>query len=119
MAAQPPFPGPSISNLPPRNLHFTGRTELLEKLASQLVGGAAVVAAHGLGGIGKTQLAVEYDHRHASDYDMIWWVAAESLLLATSGLAELAPASASQHRLSRLSRSAPCWSSWPGGIAGC
>jgi hypothetical protein len=56
--------------LPPRNLVFTGRQELLERLhASLRPGGAAAVvqahALHGLGGVGKTQLALEYAHRHA------------------------------------------------------
>jgi transcriptional regulator with XRE-family HTH domain len=93
LGVQPPFPGPgpSISNLASRNPHFTGRTELLERLEAELAGGvAAVVAAHGLGGVGKTQLALEYAHRHAGDYQLIWWVPAETRLLATASLAELA-----------------------------
>jgi tetratricopeptide (TPR) repeat protein len=90
---QPPFPGPgpSISNLAPRNPHFTGREELLAQLEGQLGGVAVVVAVHGLGGVGKTQLVLEYAHRHANQYELIWWVAAESRLLATTGLAEFAP----------------------------
>jgi tetratricopeptide (TPR) repeat protein len=73
---------PLVANLPPRNPAFTGRAELLDQLAARLHPGlaAAVVQAqaiHGLDGVGKTQLALEYAHRHAGDYDLIWWVTAE------------------------------------------
>jgi tetratricopeptide (TPR) repeat protein len=77
-------PGPVVSNLPPRNLNFTGREELLEQLHASLQPrqAAAVVqvqaqALHGLGGVGKTQLVLEYAYRYERDYDLIWWVTAE------------------------------------------
>jgi tetratricopeptide (TPR) repeat protein len=90
----PLFPGsgPAVSNLAPRNPNFTGRAELLAALAQSLAAGTtAVVAAHGLGGVGKSQLALEYAYLHAADYDLVWWVAAETPLVAAAGLAALAP----------------------------
>jgi tetratricopeptide (TPR) repeat protein len=54
---------------------------------------AAVVstgALHGLGGVGKTQLALEFAHRFASDYDVTWWVPADEPTSATAALAALA-----------------------------
>jgi tetratricopeptide (TPR) repeat protein len=81
-----------ISNIPPRNLNFTGRDDLLSQLERSLDidQATAVVATHGLGGVGKTQLAMEYAHRHQADYDLIWWVPAETSLLVATSLAALA-----------------------------
>jgi tetratricopeptide (TPR) repeat protein len=91
------FPGlgPEISNLAGRNPNFSGRGDLLERLHASLQArsAAAVVAAgavHGLGGVGKTQLALEYAHRFASDYDIIWWITAEQTTAAVAALAGLA-----------------------------
>jgi TIR domain/NB-ARC domain len=90
-----PGQGPAISNLPARNRNFSGRSELLEQLHAsvQAEAAAAVVptgAVHGLGGVGKTQLALEFAHRFASDYDIAWWIPVELATSATAALASLA-----------------------------
>ena len=76
---------PKIHNLPfDRNPLFTGRVAQLERLDQYLreSGRLALtqpVSISGLGGIGKTQLALEYDYRHHPDlYHAVFWVNADS-----------------------------------------
>jgi CO dehydrogenase nickel-insertion accessory protein CooC1 len=89
-----PWTVPSITNVPTRNLDFTGRDGSLQRMRDTLTGsGVAVVLAqalYGLGGVGKTQVALEYAHRFKADYDLIWWVPSEQTDEVTVALAELA-----------------------------
>ena len=85
---------PGIWNLPGRNADFTGRTAVLQRLHEDLSAeGRAVVlprALYGMGGVGKTQTALEYAHRFQGDYDLVWWIAAEQSQAITLALANLA-----------------------------
>ena len=68
-----------------RNPFFTGREELLSRLHEQLnqSNTAALTQAQaisGMGGIGKTQTAVEYAYRYCEEYQAIFWVGAETRL---------------------------------------
>ncbi len=73
---------PVVWNVPfGRNPNFTGRKEYLEKLRTALVSGkhaALTQTIHGLGGIGKTQLALEYAHAHELEYFAVWWIRSET-----------------------------------------
>lgn len=77
----PRLPGtlPAVWNVGPRNPGFVGRDEALAAVRERLQSAAAAVvqALHGLGGVGKTQLAIEYAYRYADGYDLVWWVNAE------------------------------------------
>ncbi|WP_405542491.1 FxSxx-COOH system tetratricopeptide repeat protein [Streptomyces phaeochromogenes] len=80
--------------IPPRNHNFTGRDELITQLHARLGDRRAAIvpqAFFGLGGVGKTQIAVEYIYRFQSHYQLIWWINAEDPALVRSSLAALAP----------------------------
>ena len=96
--AAPPPPRPFIG-VPPRIASFTGRAEELDRLDAILmqdkpaavtqasVGRAAV---QGMGGVGKTSLAVEYVHRYRSLYAGVSWCPSETSTALLSALANLA-----------------------------
>jgi hypothetical protein len=98
-------PLPEIwGGVPGRNHNFTGRVELLQLLRARIGAAATAVvpsggaasegtshALQGMGGVGKTQLAIEYVYQYRSEYDLVWWIPADQPALARSSLADLAP----------------------------
>jgi MinD-like ATPase involved in chromosome partitioning or flagellar assembly/tetratricopeptide (TPR) repeat protein len=73
----PGTPPQVIGGRPQRNVAFTGRRSLIERLRDSLLAGTTAVlpqALYGLGGVGKTQVALEYAYRFESDYDLVWWI---------------------------------------------
>jgi tetratricopeptide (TPR) repeat protein len=66
-----------LGDLPRRNLDFVGREHQVRAIDEVLRAGAGVLTLNGIGGVGKTQLAIEYIYRFRDHYDVIWWVPAE------------------------------------------
>ena len=84
------------SNVPySRNTRFTGREDKLKQIHGALISGNTVavsqpIAVCGLGGIGKTQTAVEYTYLYSTEYEFIFWVKADSEDSIISGYVDIA-----------------------------
>jgi TIR domain len=94
--AAPRFPEalPPIWNVPfSQNPNFTGREQTLAELYASLFSnqpGAWKQALWGMGGAGKTQIAVEYTYRHKAKYELVWWLRSEEPTTLSADYAALA-----------------------------
>ncbi|HEU5378618.1 MAG TPA: tetratricopeptide repeat protein [Ktedonobacteraceae bacterium] len=107
----PAFPGTQLTSPPPafpgttpsaiwhvpfsRNPFFAGREEELTHLHEQLQQSSSAAigqaqAISGLGGVGKTQVALEYAYRHRQEYRAVLWVHAGTLETLNASYSELA-----------------------------
>src|SRR5215471_10600090 len=113
-----PLPAGSLMPLAPNPL-FVGRGDELLQVASALTGGDAtvafgpVVASTGLGGLGKTQLAVEFVHRYGRYFaGGVFWLSfasADEIPLQVAGCA--APSLEAQPLEERVRRVKDAWQS--------
>jgi tetratricopeptide (TPR) repeat protein len=82
----------SVPHLP--NPDLVGRGEIIASIRQDLVRAEDRISRnkviHGLGGTGKTQVAVCYAHLHRNDYRNVWWLEAEESISLASGYADIA-----------------------------
>lgn len=85
---------PGAHNLPrlPARV-FVGRDTALDQLTTALAENASAVvtqAIYGLGGVGKSELALHHADSHRTGYTLIWWVISEDETQIQTALAALA-----------------------------
>ena len=78
-----------------RNPFVTGREDVLSQLHEHFMQAKTAaltqpVAITGLGGVGKTQIAIEYAYQHRQDYQAILWTSADTREALLSGYVEIA-----------------------------
>jgi len=83
-----------VLRLAPRPVFLAGREELLAELDARLAADdearPRVAALCGLGGAGKTSVAVDYAHRHLDEVCVVWQFPAEDPVVLAAGFGELA-----------------------------
>ena len=90
-----PEPASQPVRLAPRPMFLVGREQLLADVHARLTNGRTVpgprlLALCGLGGAGKTSMAVEYAHRHLAEVAVCWQLSAEDPAVLLSEFAVLA-----------------------------
>lgn len=65
---------PAIGGVPPSDPHFTGREDILEQIHDAFGQDGFHFLIGGGSGVGKSRIAIEYAHRYAAHYDLIWWI---------------------------------------------
>lgn len=90
-------PTRNIFSVPyPRNTRFYGRQNIIADMHKDLSSGERTmemmkfVALCGLGGSGKTQLALEYVYRHRDSYEACIWISCDTPIKAAQGFIDVA-----------------------------
>lgn len=75
---------------PPKNQDFVGRRNDLAKVHHELEQKGSICILSGVGGLGKSALAVEYTYLFEPGYDFIFWVQAETPMRCAEAYSQIA-----------------------------
>ncbi len=109
---------PQCWNIPyQRNLFFTGREDILQRIAGTFFQKddrlwPCVQAVCGLGGMGKTQVSIEYAYRYQASYQVVLWAkadTAETLLAEFAAIAGLLDLEEGEHDQQRAADAVKRW----------
>lgn len=78
---------------------FVGRKKELEQIHQklQVKGDQSIVILHGLGGVGKTQLAAQYAIAHRTDYDAVFWLYSKDIGMLEQSFVDAAQRISAEH----------------------
>ena len=91
---------------------FVGRDSALNQLSSALEADATRVvtqAIYGLGGVGKSELALQHAQSNRAGYTLTWWITAEDSAQIEAGLAGLAGRLCREIKLAGTTTDAAAW----------
>jgi len=91
-----------VKTFVPRNVEMTRLTQVLLPTSTDQIR-RKVFIVHGLGGIGKTQLSVEFTRKHQRSYSAVFWVDGSTNERLRRSIADLA-SRLPQHQISEGSR---------------
>lgn len=69
---------PKVNNLPYENGNFIGRVAVLDTIKGTFLNGQPIIILHGIGGIGKTQIALKYAYSHPDRHQHVAWIDAST-----------------------------------------
>jgi tetratricopeptide (TPR) repeat protein len=83
----------SIWNAPPANPNFFGRDQIVQNIRTTFLNdtsGSKIYILTGLGGVGKSQIAINYAHLHKLNYVIVWWIQSEESTVLAMNYTQLA-----------------------------
>jgi hypothetical protein len=78
-----------LDNIRNQNEYFIGRDEKLAEIRQKLQDKKGVYVT-GMGGVGKSSIVLEYGYRHKAEYEVMWWINAETPESVQAGLKKFA-----------------------------